>query len=96
MDDQIDDEIKEERLDRLMRAQQAISLKRNELRVGSVEKVLVESVQGDGTAIARSAAEAPDTDGIIRLTGADENDIGCFVMARITGADIYDLTGEKL
>ena len=96
MDDQIDEEIKEERLDRLMRAQQAISLKRNELRVGTVEKVLVESLQGDGTAIARSASEAPDTDGIIRITGADENDIGCFITVRITGADIYDLTGEKL
>ena len=96
MENQIDEEIKEARLDRLMRAQQAISLKRNELRVGTVEKVLVEEVLSDGRAVGRSACEAPDTDGVIYLTGADENDIGDFVTVRITGADTYDLTGVRV
>jgi len=101
MPDQIDDEIKDERLDILMRAQQAISLKRNELRVGTTEKVLIESVQydeetGETIGVGRSAQEAPDTDGEIRVLGADENDIGGFIEVRITAADIYDLTGEKL
>ncbi len=101
MPDQIDEEIKEARLDRLMRAQQAISLKRNELRLDTVEKVLIESVQYDGETgepygIGRSAQEAPDTDGEIRVIGADENDIGEFITVRITEADVYDLTGVKL
>ena len=77
-------------------AQQAISLERNRLRIGRRERVLVESVDVDGMAVARSAAEAPETDGVIRVSGACEADIGCFVTARITGADTYDLTGEKL
>ena len=96
MPDQIDDEVKEARLDTLMRAQQAISLRRNQLRVGATEKVLIESVMADGTGVGRSASEAPDTDGEVRVTGVDENDIGCFVTVRITDADIYDLMGEKL
>ena len=96
MPDQIDDEVKEARLDALMRAQQAISLRRNQLRVGTTEKVLIESVMADGTGVGRSASEAPDTDGEVRVTGVDENDIGCFVTVRITDADIYDLMGEKL
>ena len=101
MPDQIDEEIKEARLDRLMRAQQAISLKRNELRLDTVEKVLIESVQYDGETgepygIGRSAQEAPDTDGEIRVLGADENDIGEFITVRIVEADVYDLTGVKL
>ncbi len=96
MENQIDEAVKEQRLDTLMRAQQAISLKRNELRLGTVEKVLIESVSADGVGIGRSAMEAPDTDGDIRVMGADENDIGCFVDVRITQADIYDLEGEKL
>ena len=96
MPDQIDDEVKEARLDALMRAQQAISLRRNQLRVGATEKVLIESVMADGTGVGRSASEAPDTDGEVRVTGVDENDIGCFVTVRITDADIYDLMGEKL
>ena len=96
MEDQIEEEVKEARLDRLMRAQQAISLKRNELRVGTVEKVLVEEVLSDGRAVGRSACEAPDTDGVIYLTGADENDIGSFIDVRIESADTYDLMGVKL
>jgi len=96
MDDQIDEDVKEARLDRLMRAQQEISLRRNELRVGTVEKVLVEEVQSDGRAVGRSACEAPDTDGVIYLTGADENNIGTFVNVRITAADTYDLTGVRV
>ena len=95
MDHQIDEEVKEARLDRLMRAQQEISLRRNLLRVGTVEKVLVESVSGD-EGVGRSAAEAPDTDGEIRVTGVEEGDIGTFITVRITEADIYDLRGEKL
>lgn len=96
MPNQIDEEVKEARLDRLMRAQQDISLKRNQLRVGTEEKVLVETLLDDGRAIARSALEAPDTDGVIYLEGADEYDIGCFVQCRITAADTYDLMGVKL
>ena len=93
---QVPEDVKQRRLDRLMTAQQAISLERNRLRVGNEERVLVESVGADGLAVARSAAEAPETDGVIRVSGACEADIGCFVTARITGADTYDLTGEKL
>ena len=101
MPDQIDEEIKEARLDRLMRAQQAISLKRNRLRVGAVEKVLIESVEydagsGEPIGIGRSCQEAPDTDGEIRVYGADENDIGTFITVRLTEADVYDLMGVKL
>lgn len=96
MDGQIDEDVKQERLDRLMRAQQAISLGRNRLRLNTVEKVLVEKLLGDGRAVGRSAAEAPDTDGVITFTGACERDIGEFVNVRLTGADIYDLTGVKL
>lgn len=95
MDGQIDEDVKQERLDRLMRAQQAISLGRNRLRLNTVEKVLVEKLLGDGRAVGRSAAEAPDTDGVITFTGACERDIGEFVNVRLTGAEIYDLTGVK-
>ena len=82
-------------LDRLMTEQQAISLERNRLRVDSEERVLVESVGADGLGVARSAAEAPETDGVIRVGGVSEADIGCFITARITGADTYRSDGGK-
>lgn len=95
MPDQLPEEVKEKRLDTLMTAQQGISLKRNQLRVGTIERVLVESVGVDGIAIARSMKDAPDTDGIIKVTGADEHDIGEFINAKITNAETYDLIGVK-
>jgi len=96
MPDQIPEEVKQARLDTLMTEQQSISLERNLLRVGGEERVLVESVNAEGVAEARSAAEAPETDGVIRLSGASQSDIGCFVKARITAAEPYDLIGEIL
>ena len=96
MPNQVPEEVKQARLDTLMTAQQSISLERNLLRVGSEERVLVESVNAEGMAEARSAAEAPETDGIIRLSGACQGDIGRFVKARITAAEPYDLMGEML
>lgn len=97
MPNQIDEEVKQERLDRLMTLQQEISMRHNKARVGTMEKVLVEAVADDGSGTGRSSREAPEeTDGVIRLTGLSEKDIGEFVQARITGAEVYDLIGEKL
>ena len=44
----------------------------------------------------RSAFEAPDADGVIRLKSARPLTEGTFVQARLTGADTYDLTGEVI
>ena len=93
MPDQVPEEIKQQRLDQLMRLQQSISLERNRARINSVERALVESVRADGVAIARTAAEAPDSDGLLYLQNAEGVIPGTFVTARITQADIYDLTG---
>jgi ribosomal protein S12 methylthiotransferase len=93
MADQVPEDIKQERLDRLMTLQQSISLQRNRLRVGQTVRALVESVQADGVIVARSAAEAPDSDGVLLLTGREVVQPGAFVTAHITGAETYDLTG---
>ena len=94
--DQIPEEIKQERLDRLMTMQQEISLKRNQARIGTVEKVLVTAVDEDGRLLGRSHREAPETDGEILFTlpeGAELPAPGTFVNVRITQADTYDLMG---
>lgn len=93
MPDQVPEAVKEQRLDALMTLQQSISLENNRKRVGRTERALVERVREDGVAIARTAAEAPDSDGLLYLENAHDVAPGTFVQARITGADIYDLTG---
>ena len=95
MPDQVPEEIKQERLDQLMRLQAGISLSRNLARVGSAEKTLVTGRTASGYT-GRSAFEAPDADGVIRFTSEKPLTEGEFVTVRLTGADTYDLTGEVI
>jgi ribosomal protein S12 methylthiotransferase len=88
--DQVPDEVKHERYERLMALQQPISLGKNQALVGKTLDVLIEG-QGDGVSIGRSYRDAPEIDGLVVI--ADLLPSGAFVPARITGAMEYDLTG---
>ena len=92
MPDQVDEDVKNQRLDDLMMAQQAISAEINESRVGSVVEALIDGEE-DGAYIARSALEAPESDGVIRIAADKKLTPGEYVRVRITGADAYDLMG---
>ena len=92
MPDQVPEEIKQERLDRLMTVQAEISQELNEARVGTVCRVLVTGFE-NGLYVGRSAMEAPDSDGVIYFTAARELDEGEFVSVRLVRADTYDLYG---
>ena len=86
--------IKQERYEELMELQSGISLEFNNSRVGSVEKVLVDSFT-DGVYVARTSKESPEVDGEVLLGGEfDPARIGTFADAMITGANEYDLLGE--
>ncbi len=93
MPDQVPEEIKQARLDRLMTLQAGVSLRRNRSRLNTVVPVLVTGHNGLHYT-ARSAWEAPDADGEIALMSERPLTEGQFVRARITGADTYDLTAE--
>jgi ribosomal protein S12 methylthiotransferase len=88
--DPIPSEVKEERYDRIMTRQAAISLEKNQALVGRTLDVLVEG-QGDGISLGRSYRDAPEIDGLVIV----ENDlpVGQIVPVRISGAMTYDLTG---
>ncbi len=88
--DAVPDEVKEERQARLMELQAGISLQRLKSRVGGRISVLVDEVHGD-TAIARSAADAPEIDGVVHVRGARAVTPGSFIKVRITRADSHDL-----
>ena len=90
--DDIPAEVKQERYDRLMELQSGISLAFNQSRVGRRERVLVDSVSGDGILVARSQTESPEVDGEILIKGTAP--VGQFADVTITGADEYDLIAE--
>ncbi|MBQ7455210.1 MAG: radical SAM protein, partial [Clostridia bacterium] len=92
MPDQVPDEVKQARLDRLMTAQAEISRALNQARVGSACRVLVTGFE-DGFYTGRSAMEAPDSDGTIFFTAGRELTPGEFVPVKLVRADTYDLYG---
>ena len=93
--DPVAEEVKQERLARLMAAQQPISRQRNERRVGQIVDVLIEGIQGS-RAYGRSYAEAPDVDGKIYLDHSSHLTIGSYVSTRLTHAEEYDMIGEPV
>ncbi|MCQ2438109.1 MAG: 30S ribosomal protein S12 methylthiotransferase RimO [Clostridia bacterium] len=95
MKNQIDEDVKNERLDQLMMLQQGISMEINEARIGTVCEVLVDGEDEDGV-YGRSLLEAPESDGVIRLTSDKPLTLGEYVQVKITSADAYDLFGEVL
>jgi ribosomal protein S12 methylthiotransferase len=82
--------VKQERYERLMEMQQAISLQINQSQVGKQLDVLIEGVD-KGISIGRSYRDAPEIDGMVFVEGKAK--IGEIVPVRITGAMAYDLTG---
>jgi len=86
---QVPDEVKAERLDRLMTLQQQISLELNQAQVGRTLPVLVEGI-GDGVSVGRTYRDAPEIDGMVFVPG--ELPVGELVPVTIDGAMVYDLT----
>ncbi len=93
--DDVPQEEKQSRLDRLMSLQSDISYNYNQSRIGSVERVLVDEVMPDGTLVCRSQYESPDVDGEILVRGASVPE-GEFITVKITGAEEYDLEAERI
>ena len=97
MPDQIDDAVKNQRLDQLMMLQQGISMEANEARIGTECEVLVDGFDEEqGRFYGRSLLEAPESDGCIWLTAHRPLIPGEYVPCAITGADAYDLEGLVL
>ena len=86
----VPDAVKQERLARFMQAQAAVSAKRLSAKVGRELEVLVDDVEGR-VALARSAADAPEIDGLVRVKGAKGAKPGDFLRVRVTAAGEHDL-----
>jgi len=97
--DSLSAKTKQKRLDTLMQVQSGISLAYNQSRIGTVERVIIDSFT-DGVFVCRSRYESPEVDGEILVkpvleAGLDPYSlVGEFIDVTITGADEYDLIGE--
>ena len=86
-------EIQEERLARFMQKSAAISAVKLAAKVGRRMKVLVDIIDGN-TAIARSEGDAPEIDGVVRISKGAKLPVGEFVDVEITGSSDHDLEAK--
>ncbi len=87
------EDVAEERWQRFMQKSSEISAARLALKVGSIQQVLVDAIDGE-YAIARSQADAPEIDGVVVISGASHVSSGEMVEVKITASDDYDLFAE--
>lgn len=84
---------KEARWKRVMETQARVAARHAAAQVGRTLQILVEGHDDEGRLIGRTAQQAPEIDGTVRLVGGDPTP-GDFVLARIVAADTYDLVAQ--
>ena len=95
--DQIDEDIKQARYDKLMSLQQEISLELNRAKIGSVLEVIVEGYDEDNYLFyGRSRGDSIDVDGKVYFGTEDEVMPGDIINVKILDASEYDLTGQRV
>ena len=95
MEDQVPEEIKQQRRDQVMELQQEIAFEKSESMVGRTLDVMIEGKIADENAyVGRTYMDAPGVDGYIFVQSSEEFLSGDFVRVKVTGAVEYDLIGE--
>jgi ribosomal protein S12 methylthiotransferase len=88
--DPVPEAVKEERRARFMAVQAEVSARRLARKIGTTQRVLVDAAEGNHV-VARSVADAPEIDGMVRVSGARGAAPGDFLDVRVTRADAHDL-----
>ncbi len=89
-DDNIPQEVKDERVAEIMEIQEQISLELNEAKVGQTMEVLIDRIEGEYF-IARSQFDSPEVDNEILIKHTDKIQIGDIIYVCITKAEVHDL-----
>jgi ribosomal protein S12 methylthiotransferase len=90
--DDVPEEVKQQRLDKLMRVQQNISAELEAQKVGSVQRVMIDRREGDWF-VGRTEYCSPEVDPEVLIPAAEQLVVGRFYMVRITDSEEFDLYG---
>ena len=95
LDDDISEDVKQERANEIMDIQQEISLENNSNKIGQSLKVLIDRVEGDYY-VGRTEYDSPEVDNEVLIEKKNKADIrvGEFYNIKIISADYFDLFGE--
>ena len=92
-EDDIPEEVKQERADEIMALQQEISLELNQAKIGNTYKVLFDRKEG-GYFIGRTEFDSPEVDNEVLIPASQYVRLGDFADVKITSAEEFDLYGE--
>jgi ribosomal protein S12 methylthiotransferase len=95
MQDDVPEELKQERMETVMDLQQNISLDLNRQKVGKTFNVMVDRKEG-GTYVGRTEYDSPEVDNEVIIESKEYLRIGDFVNVKIHSATEFDLTGEVI
>jgi ribosomal protein S12 methylthiotransferase len=91
----VPDEVKRERRERFMELAAGISRERLAGKVGRTIKVLIDRIE-NGVALARSASDAPEIDGVVRIASAGKLKAGEFAQVEVVASGTYDLEARTI
>ncbi|NLK65660.1 MAG: 30S ribosomal protein S12 methylthiotransferase RimO [Tissierellia bacterium] len=91
---QIEEDIKEQRLNELMEIQQGISYQNNLLKIGKTYDVIIEEKDAGNVYVGRSYMDSIEIDGCVYVTSEEELTLGSIYKVRINDALEYDLIGD--
>ena len=94
-EDDVPEEVKQERLDALMRAQEKISAEINAAKVGQELKVIVDREEEDFY-VGRTQFDSPEVDPEMLISKERPLELGQFYQVRVTDAQAFDLYGSVL
>jgi ribosomal protein S12 methylthiotransferase len=94
MADQVPDEVKAERLEKVTSLQHRITRQKNRERLGGKEKILISSRSSANLYLGRGYFQAPEVDGITMVKSDQPLRKGDFVQAHMVGVRNYDMIGE--
>jgi ribosomal protein S12 methylthiotransferase len=95
MPNQVPENIKEQRVKKLMLAQQKIAFEKNESRIGQNLACLVDSIEANKKAKGRFYGQAPEIDSICIINNCTAKD-GQFIKTKVSGSREYDLVVEYI
>jgi ribosomal protein S12 methylthiotransferase len=91
MTDQVPADVKQQRVEELMLAQQEVAFAKSEAQIGKTIRVLIDRAdRSTGTYVARSQSQAPDIDSVVYVSGRDLHP-GELIEVKVTDYHAYDL-----
>ena len=94
LEDNVPEEVKEQRVEEIMEVQQAISFDKNQEKIGKTFKVLIDKKEGDYF-VGRTEFDSPEVDNEVLLhASTNYATVGSFVQAKIERAEDFDLYGQ--